>query len=445
MAAVYDAVMNPTADDEVFEIASTMDEPHVAEATDTNGGQETSSESLQSQFKIDPAVRDRLLNPKYPVIVPDRPLEHISYRDKNWRPEEIRGANKSLVGGIFGSKWRRKMEKKEREQEMKELAEEEKRKAELREWSDNICPTFMVWGVCHRGDNCPLRHPSYRYLERPPRKKESSESRPEKQKPDPNSYAAVLGNSPEPKESFNEAVLLAESKTEVNKISFANVLVSSQGDRETSKGPVPKTSYEEAWPSLGSPVNGQGKVPGRAPASGPKAWSTQKGPWILKEQNSETSNLQTVSDAAIAQELQADEYMQMEPEEYDDYSYYPDEDYDYNEDSYYDQEPDINDDEENQRAFIDSRHQTKVLELEEFNSRLPTSPVITEQDSTSPRESIPLQVQDSPCDICMDRAKDATLVCGHRFCYQCALQMRLDERVCAICRRCIVSVIKTYN
>ena len=74
------------------------------------------------------------------------------------------------------------------------------------------------------------------------------------------------------------------------------MLVSSQRDRETSKVPVSKTSYEEAWPSLGSPVKGQGKVPSRAHASGTKAWSTQKGPWILKEQNSETSNLQTVSD-----------------------------------------------------------------------------------------------------------------------------------------------------
>ena len=189
-------------------------------------------------------MRERLLNPKYPVIVTDRPLEHISYRDKNWRPEEIRGANKSLVGGIFRSKWRRKMEKKEREQEMKELAEEEERKAKLKKWSDNISPTFMVWGVCHRGDNCPLRHPSYRYLERPPRKEESSESRTEKQKPDPNFYAAILGRSPEQKEYFNEAVLLVESKTEVNNISFANVLVNnSQRDRETSKIPVPKTSY----------------------------------------------------------------------------------------------------------------------------------------------------------------------------------------------------------
>ena len=132
----------------------------------------------------------------------------------------------------------------------------------------------------------------------------------------------------------------------------------SQRDRETSKVPVPKNSYEEAWPSLGSPVKGQGKVPSRAPVSGPKAWSTQKGPWILKEQNSETSKWQTVSDAAIAQKLQADEYMQMKPEEYDDYSNDPEDDYDYNEESYYYQEPDINDDEENQ---------TKVLDLEEVH------------------------------------------------------------------------------
>ena len=153
--------MNPTVHDEIFDVTSTMNEPHVPEMIDTNEGQQTSSESPQSQFKIDPAVRERLLNPKYPVIVPDRLLEHISYRDKNWRPEEMRGANKSLVGGIFGSEWRRQMEKMEREQEMKELAEEEEWKAELQKWSDNICPTFMTWGVCHRGENCPLRHPSY--------------------------------------------------------------------------------------------------------------------------------------------------------------------------------------------------------------------------------------------------------------------------------------------
>ena len=39
-------------------------------------------------------------------------------------------------------------------------------------------------------------------------------------------------------------------------------------------------------------------------------------------------------------------------------------------------------------------------------------------------------------EICMDRPK----VCGHRYYYQCALQMLLDERVWAICRRCIVTV-----
>ena len=141
------------------------------------------------------------------------------------------------------------------------------------------------------GDNFLLRYPSYRDLEQPLHKKESSESRPEKQKPDPNCYAAVLGKNPEPKEFLNEAVLLVKRKTEVNKISCADVLVTLQRDLKTSKVPLPKTSYEKAWTSLGLPVKWQGKVPNRAPASGPKGWSTQKEPLILKEQNSETGNL----------------------------------------------------------------------------------------------------------------------------------------------------------
>ena len=51
----------------------------------------------------------------------------------------------------------------------------------------------------------------------------------------------------------------------------------------------------------------------------------------------------------------------------------------------------------------------------------------------------------SICEICMDRPKNATLLCGHRFCYLCACQMRVDEHQCAICRRSIITVIKTYN
>ena len=49
------------------------------------------------------------------------------------------------------------------------------------------------------------------------------------------------------------------------------------------------------------------------------------------------------------------------------------------------------------------------------------------------------------CEICMDRPKNATLLCGHRFCHQCACQMRVDEHQCAICRRPIFTIIKTYN
>lgn len=130
--------MNPTADDEVLEVGSTLDIPHIAEAIDATVGQKTSSGSPQRQFKMDLAVVERVLNPKYPVIVPDRPLEHFSCRVKNWQTEELRGTKNALVGGIFRSKWERKIEKKEHVQKMKELAEEDKRKAESKEWSDNI-------------------------------------------------------------------------------------------------------------------------------------------------------------------------------------------------------------------------------------------------------------------------------------------------------------------
>lgn len=144
--------------------------------------------------------------------------------------------------------------------------------------------------------------------------------------------------------------------------------------------------------------------------------------------------MQISNDEIIANELQADEYAEMD--EYDDYRYYPEEDF--NEESYDDQEEDRNAENE---SSSDIHLETKVHELEQFNASY-SSPVITEQSTEDPT---PPPVVSSLCDICMDRPKDATLVCGHRFCYICALQMRLDERVCAICRRCIVSVIKTYN
>ena len=71
--------------------------------------------------------------------------------------------------------------------------------------------------------------------------------------------------------------------------------------------------------------------------------------------------------------------------------------------------------------------------------------VITDM-KTMPIEQSPIDAErDNRCEICMDAEKDATLLCGHRFCYLCAHQMRLDERQCAICRRPIVTVIKTFN
>lgn len=139
----------------------------------------------------------------------------------------------------------------------------------------------------------------------------------------------------------------------------------------------------------------------------------------------------------IAESLQADEYAISE-EFYGDY-------YDEtNEDEIY---PDFQEQEFNllERDINEDNlwHQeTKARGLEDVPY---FSEVFVDQSIEDDGAPSPPPVISGICDICMDRPKDATLVCGHRFCYQCALQMRLDERVCAICRRCIVSVIKTYN
>ena len=198
-------------------------------AANRQGGKETLGDQ-QGQFVIDPEVRERIANPKFPVRVPDKPLEHLSYRDDSWRPDHIKGANKSLVGGLFGRKWREEMERKQLKQEMEEAEEEERYKAEMMKFTDNICPTFMIWGVCHRGDHCPLRHPSYRYLERPPRKVMNPDPAPEEPKRHPNSYAAILEkrNSTEPKEFFNEAVLFQADATHTNGTSYSKALVNSK-------------------------------------------------------------------------------------------------------------------------------------------------------------------------------------------------------------------------
>lgn len=372
---------------------------------------------------IDPAVRERIANPKCPVRMPEKPFESLSFHDFTRRDNCSKRRNKSLVNGLFGRKWREKLEK----QQEREYAEEEKNSEESSlDIRDNICPTFMIWGVCHRGDRCQLRHPSYRYLERP--KKASPEPADEEPKPrDPNSYAAILEKtrSPEPEEFVNDGLPM-DCLTE--------------------------DALEEAWPTLGSPE--QGRIskapkawrPKRDTPNGPQVWvtksTTQKGPWILEERPKATvEQLQIANDELIADNLQANEYATLNVNDENNEGYY----------SYYNPEQEVNEDEflehveetnaENEDSF--AHHEGKVVNVERFNSSS-SSPVILEKNSGSVEDPDPPKFS-STCDICMDRPKDATLVCGHRYCYQCALQMRLDERVCAICRRCIVSVIKTYN
>ena len=87
-------------------------------------------------------------------------MQRVSIEKKN----DNVGPNKSFVGGLFGREWREKMERKALKEELEEAAEEERFRAILAQRGDNICPKFMIWGVCHRGDHCPLQHPSYRYL-----------------------------------------------------------------------------------------------------------------------------------------------------------------------------------------------------------------------------------------------------------------------------------------
>lgn len=402
--------------------------------------------SAQGQFFIDPEVRERIANPKYPVRMPDKPFLHLSYQDGSQRYDDNVGPNKSFVGGLFGRKWREKIEQKASREEEEEAHEEERRRAILAQPGDNICPTFMIWGVCHRGDHCPLRHPSWRYLERPPRKVVTPDSVPEEQKKDPNSYAAILERkkSSEPEEFFNEAVhCKTETTVKANVRSYSSALVYARQQHDNSSVSVEKNMFEEAWPSLGSTVQGTKAFKAWQPKDAPnvpQSLTTQRGPRIGEEESKAAVEKmpQTINDGIIADELQVQEYEQLNEDD-DYYSYNQGEDF--IEDSYYDQEHDTNTENE---SLSSSHLETKVRELEQFSSSY-SSTVITGETTRDGEDPTPPPTMSGVCDICMDRPKDATLVCGHRFCYQCALQMRLDERVCAVCRRCIVSVIKTYN
>ena len=126
---------------------------------------------------IDEAVRKRIANPKCPVKMPEQPYKSLIFHDCSKR-DNGQKRNISLVNGLFGRKWREKIA----EQQEGEYAEEDKNSEDM-DIRDDICPTFMIWGICHRGHRCNLRHPTYRYLERPKKILPSLEPVNEEQRP----------------------------------------------------------------------------------------------------------------------------------------------------------------------------------------------------------------------------------------------------------------------
>ena len=294
---------------------------------------------------------------------------------------------------------------------------------------DNICPTFMIWGICQRGHRCNLRHPSYRYLAMCSKQKDLSPELRVNEEPkprDPNSYAAVVAKN---------------KPLEPEKCS-----VDLRSDLMT------KNSLKEEWPALGSPEEG-------LTTKAPKTWrskrdskvtevwesTTLRGSWILDEKSKATAD-QIENDRLFAENLQgSSEYTQLSEHDENDeekLNYNPaEQDYEENDEDNYnpvDQNEETNEDN-------DEDNYNPEEQKEETNGKNKISFGHQEIELTRIVASRALPKISRTCDICMDRPKDATLVCGHRYCYQCALQMRLDERVCAICRRGIVSVIKTYN
>ena len=195
-----------------------------------------------------------------------------------------------------------------------------------------------------------------------------------------------------------------------------------------------KNSSEEEWPTLGSPEQGLTKAPktwrSKRDSNVLEVWesTTVQGPWILDEKSKATAD-QLENERLFAENLQDSEYTQLtENDENDEDNYSPaeqeEETYEDNDEDSYNPEEQGEETKEKNEISFDGHHDIELTHIE-ASRVLPKISRI--------------------CDICMDRPKDATLVCGHRYYYQCALQMRLYERVCVICRRCIVSVIKTYN
>ena len=246
----------------------------------------------------------------------------------------------------------------------------------------------MIWGIGHRGHRCNLRHlPTYRYLERPKETLPSFEpvNKEQQLKPrrDPNSYAAVLAkNKPSKPENF---------------------VVDLHNDLMT------KDSLEEEWPGL-SPEQGlTNKSPKtwrqKCDSNVPEAWesTTQKEPWISDEKSKVTAD-QIGNDKVFAENLQASEYAQLigrDENDEDNYNLEQQEEETYEENDEDNYNPAEQEDETYEKKEISiGDHETELTYIEKHRAPQNISPT---------------------CDICMDRPKDVTLVCGHRYCYQCAL------------------------
>ena len=250
----------------------------------------------------------------------------------------------------------------------------------------------MVWGICHRGHRCNLRPPTYRYLERPKKILPSLEPVNEEQGPklrrDPNSYAAVLAKN-------------KSSKPE-------NFFVDLHNDLMT------KNSLEEEWPALSPEQELTNIAPKtwrpKRDSNVPEVWesTTQKESWISDEKSKVTAD-QIENDKVFAENLQASEYAQLigrDENDEDNYNLAKQETYEENDENNYNPAEQKGETYEKKEISIDGHQESELIRIEKRRAPQKISPT---------------------CDICMDRPKDATLVCGHRYCYQCALQMQLVE------------------
>ncbi|XP_032231787.2 uncharacterized protein LOC116614665 [Nematostella vectensis] len=347
--------------------------------------------------------------------------------------------------------------------------------------TDDICREFMMSGECHRGENCKLRHPACRYLVRPENTRQEAVSiRPQN---DAHSYAAILANRDETLDhallnnsvaSIDTPSRSCENPAAINRSSdgrlqrglsvgtYANALLDPE-----PKDEVTGDGYEAGFPSLGgASASPSTKRPRDTrwsikPRSAP---IPKTNPWFARCYQDEgilddaalANEIQLETDAACAEELQALEYQSLLPVDVDKH-YTEAHQYEtdlYGTDDVFEEDVDLVPptpeglDYQNQNSPNLGSSSCQDINYSVRNSN---------SHNLSAKEGGPRELEvTSPevcaddydvmmCDICMDRKKNASLLCGHRYCYLCACQMRADDGKCAFCKRPILTVIKTFN